>query len=109
MSQTITAEELGTRLRSGEAIELIDEAEWNPNEEQPAEFNALVENIREVGMVEFPVVVPKGGRYLAVSGNHRVRAAKLLGLSFRTLQYRLEKFNLKKPGRNGDSEEEPST
>jgi len=26
------------------------------------------------------------------------RAAKLLGLSFRTLQYRLEKFGLKKPG-----------
>jgi DNA-binding NtrC family response regulator len=27
------------------------------------------------------------------------RAAKLLGLSFRTLQYRLEKFGLKKPGK----------
>jgi transcriptional regulator with GAF, ATPase, and Fis domain len=26
------------------------------------------------------------------------RAAKLLGLSFRTLQYRLEKFGLKKAG-----------
>jgi DNA-binding NtrC family response regulator len=28
------------------------------------------------------------------------RAAKLLGLSFRTLQYRLEKFGLKKPGKD---------
>jgi DNA-binding NtrC family response regulator len=27
------------------------------------------------------------------------RAAKLLGLSFRTLQYRLEKFGLKKPNK----------
>ncbi|HNB71417.1 MAG TPA: sigma-54 dependent transcriptional regulator, partial [Acidobacteriota bacterium] len=27
------------------------------------------------------------------------RAAKLLGLTFRTLQYRLEKFNLRRPGR----------
>jgi transcriptional regulator with GAF, ATPase, and Fis domain len=27
------------------------------------------------------------------------RAAKLLGLSFRTLQYRLEKFGIKKPAR----------
>ncbi|MBI4747805.1 MAG: sigma-54-dependent Fis family transcriptional regulator [Acidobacteria bacterium] len=33
------------------------------------------------------------------------RAARLLGLTFRTLQYRLEKFNLKRPGR-GDEEEE---
>jgi transcriptional regulator with GAF, ATPase, and Fis domain len=26
------------------------------------------------------------------------RAAKLLGLTFRTLQYRLEKFNIQRPG-----------
>jgi transcriptional regulator with PAS, ATPase and Fis domain len=30
------------------------------------------------------------------------RAAKLLGLSFRTLQYRLEKFGLKRPGKGND-------
>ena len=34
------------------------------------------------------------------------KAAKLLGLTFRTLQYRLEKFGIKKPdGRDGDEEE----
>jgi len=33
------------------------------------------------------------------TGWNITRAAKLLGLSFRTLQYRLEKFNLKKPGK----------
>jgi DNA-binding NtrC family response regulator len=33
------------------------------------------------------------------------KAAKLLGLTFRTLQYRLEKFGIKKP--DGDREEEP--
>ncbi len=34
------------------------------------------------------------------------RAAKLLGLTFRTLQYRLEKFGIKKPdGRDGNEEE----
>lgn len=33
------------------------------------------------------------------------RAAKLLGLTFRTLQYRLEKFNLKRPGRADEEEE----
>ncbi len=30
------------------------------------------------------------------------KAAKLLGLTFRTLQYRLEKFGIKKPGEDGD-------
>ncbi|HJT29318.1 MAG TPA: sigma-54 dependent transcriptional regulator [Pyrinomonadaceae bacterium] len=34
------------------------------------------------------------------------KAAKLLGLTFRTLQYRLEKFSIKKPdGKDGDEEE----
>jgi hypothetical protein len=62
-------------------VELLDEAEWNPNEQDPPTFNALVENIREVGMVEFPVVIPIEGtnRYKVVSGNHRFRAVKLLG------------------------------
>jgi DNA-binding NtrC family response regulator len=36
------------------------------------------------------------------TGWNITRAAKLLGLSFRTLQYRLEKFNLKKPCKNGE-------
>jgi DNA-binding NtrC family response regulator len=40
------------------------------------------------------------------TGWNITRAAKLLGLSFRTLQYRLEKFNLKKSGRNGEGTEE---
>jgi DNA-binding NtrC family response regulator len=37
------------------------------------------------------------------------RAAKLLGLSFRTMQYRLDKFGLERPGRGGkeELEEEP--
>src|SRR6185436_15753233 len=34
------------------------------------------------------------------------KAAKLLGLTFRTLQYRLEKFGIKKP--DGKEEEEPA-
>ncbi|MEW6733951.1 MAG: sigma-54 dependent transcriptional regulator [Acidobacteriota bacterium] len=32
------------------------------------------------------------------------RAAKLLGLTFRTLQYRLEKFNIQRPGRGKDND-----
>lgn len=34
------------------------------------------------------------------------RAAKLLGLSFRTMQYRLDKFGIKRPSRGKGSEEE---
>jgi DNA-binding NtrC family response regulator len=34
------------------------------------------------------------------------RAAKLLGLSFRTMQYRLDKFGIKRPNRGKGSEEE---
>jgi len=36
------------------------------------------------------------------TGWNITRAAKLLGLSFRTLQYRLEKFGLKKPAKGND-------
>ncbi len=33
------------------------------------------------------------------------KAAKLLGLTFRTLQYRLEKFGIKRPDKHGDEED----
>ncbi|HEV2707191.1 MAG TPA: helix-turn-helix domain-containing protein [Pyrinomonadaceae bacterium] len=33
------------------------------------------------------------------------KAAKLLGLTFRTLQYRLEKFGIKRPDKNGGEDE----
>jgi transcriptional regulator with GAF, ATPase, and Fis domain len=33
------------------------------------------------------------------------KAAKLLGLTFRTLQYRLEKFGIKRPERHGARDE----
>ena len=33
------------------------------------------------------------------------KAAKLLGLTFRTLQYRLEKFGIKRPDRHGATHE----
>jgi len=41
------------------------------------------------------------------TGWNITRAAKLLGLSFRTMQYRLDKFGIKRPNRGkGDAEEE---
>jgi transcriptional regulator with GAF, ATPase, and Fis domain len=40
--------------------------------------------------------------------NNITKAAKLLGLTFRTLQYRLEKFGIKKDGGEGTEEEAES-
>ena len=34
------------------------------------------------------------------------KSAKLLGLTFRTLQYRLEKFGIKRPDRHSETDEE---
>jgi DNA-binding NtrC family response regulator len=42
------------------------------------------------------------------TGWNITRAAKLLGLSFRTMQYRLDKFEIKRPNRGkGGAEESP--
>jgi transcriptional regulator with GAF, ATPase, and Fis domain len=42
------------------------------------------------------------------TGWNITRAARLLGLSFRTMQYRLDKFGIKRPGRGkGSSDEAP--
>jgi transcriptional regulator with GAF, ATPase, and Fis domain len=40
--------------------------------------------------------------------NNITKAAKLLGLTFRTLQYRLEKFGFKKDEGSGTDEEDES-
>jgi DNA-binding NtrC family response regulator len=40
------------------------------------------------------------------TGWNITRAAKLLGLSFRTMQYRLDKFGIRRPGRAGRAEEQ---
>lgn len=70
---------------------LVAEAPWNPNDQEAEIFNALVESIEDIGMVENVALVkvgalsdhdrerlPEGTEYIAVSGNHRVRAAFML-------------------------------
>lgn len=60
--------------------------EDNPNVQKDAVFNALVENIQEIGMVEPIMVAPAydenenriEGKYRIVSGHHRYEACKLL-------------------------------
>lgn len=54
---------------------------WNPNSMDAREFNLLVENIKLVGFVEPIVAVPLGDdRYRIISGEHRWKAAQVLGL-----------------------------
>lgn len=60
------------------AITELDMAEWNPNAMDVDKFNALFENMREVGVIEPIVVAPMNGRYLVVGGHHRLQCAKLL-------------------------------
>jgi ParB/RepB/Spo0J family partition protein len=62
-------------------IESIEPNPWNPNTMSVDVFNALVENIKEIGMVEPIMVVPKEGeqnKYVVISGEHRWEACKVL-------------------------------
>lgn len=60
-------------------IELVKCNLYNPNIMTDNVFNDLVDNIRQVGMVEPILVVRKGKFYEVVGGEHRLRACKVLG------------------------------
>lgn len=64
------------------AIDACQPAAWNPNVEDLATFNVLVESIKEHGFLEPIVVVPDadGGMNTIVAGEHRWKAAKLAGM-----------------------------
>lgn len=56
-------------------IELLVEAEWNPQKMADKEFNALVENLREVGQIDPLQVSPlPDGRYRVMGGITDCRA-----------------------------------
>jgi hypothetical protein len=61
----------------------IDEFDGNPNVQDPNTFTNLVKEIEEDGFDEAIVVVrnKKDKRYTVVSGNHRLKAAKILAFS----------------------------
>jgi hypothetical protein len=60
-------------------IELLVEAEWNPQKMSDKEFNALVENLREVGPIDPLQVSPlPDGRYRVIGGNHRLQGLRVL-------------------------------
>ena len=60
-------------------IEQLRPAPWNPNEQSEETFNALVQNIREIGLVQ-PIMVARVGpnEYEIIGGEHRWKAARHL-------------------------------
>jgi hypothetical protein len=69
---------------AGEFVEidigLLTDAEWNPNRMKDKEFNRLVKEIEENGMIDPIQVVPiAGGKYRIIGGHHRKMACKLIG------------------------------
>lgn len=60
-------------------IELLVEAEWNTQKQNDKEFNALVENLKEVGLLEPIGVSPlPDGRFRVVKGNHTLQGLRVL-------------------------------
>ena len=60
-------------------INLIDEAEMNANEMTGEDFATLVDNIGKSGLSSVPCCYKKpDGRYVMISGHHRLRACKKL-------------------------------
>jgi len=54
---------------------------WNPNELKGEDFDRLVQEIEEVGFIDFPQVVPMtDGTFRILGGEHRWTAAKALGM-----------------------------
>ncbi len=61
-------------------VSLIDEAEENANRMTDEEFNTLCENIGISGLSSTPCCYKKStGRFVMISGHHRLRACKRLG------------------------------
>jgi ParB/RepB/Spo0J family partition protein len=67
-------------------VSLVEHKE-NPNEQNEKTFDSLVERIREDGIDEPILVYPElikmqpTGKYVIYSGHHRVKAAKVVGLT----------------------------
>lgn len=60
-------------------IDLIDEVKVNANEMSEEEFAQLTSNISKSGLSSVPACVKrKDGRFVTISGNHRLRACKKL-------------------------------
>jgi hypothetical protein len=62
-------------------VDELEPSSWNPNELKGEDFDRLVQEIEEVGFIDFPQVVPiVDGSYRIIGGQHRWMAAKALSM-----------------------------
>src|SRR5688572_22843319 len=62
-------------------LDLIDFDPDNPNAQDVGVFNEVVESMRNHGFLENAVIRPiEGGRFMCVSGEHRLKAARVVGM-----------------------------
>jgi len=59
-------------------IDLIDHNPWNPNQMNDKQFERLMREIGESGMIAPIQVVPMDGRYRIIGGAHRFQVCQLL-------------------------------
>jgi ParB-like chromosome segregation protein Spo0J len=64
------------------ALARIELAETNPNSMDPEKYTLLVRAISEVGFVQPVLVRPVRDRFKLIDGEHRVRAARELGMEY---------------------------
>jgi ParB-like chromosome segregation protein Spo0J len=64
------------------ALARIELAETNPNSMDPEKYALLVRAISEVGFVQPVLVRPVRDRFKLIDGEHRVRAARELGMEY---------------------------
>lgn len=63
-------------------IDLLQPAGWNPNVEDVATFNELVNSIEQDGFLEPLLVAPNDDEtYMIIAGEHRWKAARQVGLT----------------------------
>lgn len=81
--QNVESEEAWVRPVVMIDINLIDNADYNPQEQDKVVFNRMVKSIKENGFGGTIQVVPhptQKKRYVCISGNHRLDAARVLDI-----------------------------
>ena len=62
-------------------ISRIDPNPLNERSMKPEDIEIIAESIRKDGLFESPVVYPKAGRYVLLSGHRRLAALRMLGVT----------------------------
>ena len=61
-------------------VKLIFPNDWNPNEQPEIVYQSLKKSIQQYGWLQYPVLREYVANFQIIDGEHRVKAAKELGL-----------------------------